>query len=240
MSANRLHAGTPPNFHHILKVFSKTTSNYLSIEAIGKGRWYVMDQQSLINKFNKQAHKYSKRRLHDQLYQFRNKIFPEAYGKVIEVGIGTGLNFPFYANDIELTGVDFSPEMLKIANDTAHEYPFSTKLIEGDIESVHFDENTFDTVVSSLTLCAYRDPVFVLDKFKKWCKPDGKILMMEHGISSKKSVALLQHTIDPLALKILGCHQNRNIIKLMKQAELKVIKKEQYFAGYLSLIWAAP
>ncbi|UOQ84395.1 class I SAM-dependent methyltransferase [Gracilibacillus salinarum] len=199
-----------------------------------------MNQQSLIKKFNKQAHYYSKRRHHDRMSKFRNKIFPEAYGKVVEVGIGTGLNFPIYTNDMELTGVDFSPEMLKIAAETAREYSVSTTLMESNIETIDFDENCFDTVVSSMTLCAYRHPVSVLAKFKKWCKPHGKILMMEHGISSRKSVALLQHTIDPLALKIVGCHQNRDIIELVKEADLQIIKKEQYLSGYLSLIWATP
>ncbi|MDQ0272291.1 class I SAM-dependent methyltransferase [Cytobacillus purgationiresistens] len=199
-----------------------------------------MERNSLIKKFDKQANKYSKRRNNNHANKFRKQIFQDAEGKVLEVGIGSGLNFPFYKGDIELTGVDFSIEMLKTAEDAAKDYLFQTILIEGDVESVDFNENTFDTIVSSATLCAYQNPLSVLNKFQKWCKPEGKILMMEHGISTNKSLAWLQNTLNPLILKFIGCHQNRNIIEIVKKSNLKIIKNERHIAGYLYLIWAEP
>ncbi|WP_078552905.1 class I SAM-dependent methyltransferase [Bacillus alkalicellulosilyticus] len=199
-----------------------------------------MDRQSLIKKFDKQAKKYNKRRKNDQAYKFRQRIFKEAKGKVLEVGIGSGLNFPFYSSDIELTGLDFSEAMLKSAQNAAKDYPFKTTLIQDDVETIEFNENSFDTIISSGSLCAYQEPVSVLNSFQKWCKPEGRILMLEHGISTNKPLAWLQKSLNPLALKVIGCHQNRDISDIVKKSNLMLIREERYFAGYLYLIWAKP
>ncbi|SEI10670.1 Ubiquinone/menaquinone biosynthesis C-methylase UbiE [Halobacillus karajensis] len=199
-----------------------------------------MDSESLIKKFDKQANKYNKRRKNDSAYKFRERIFQEAEGKVLEVAIGSGLNFPFYNKEVELTGVDFSREMLKTARDAAKEYPFEATFIQEDVEFVEFNENTFDTIVSSGTLCAYQKLGNVLNNFQKWCKPEGRILLMEHGISTNKPLAWLQKTLDPLALNFVGCHQNRNITEIVKKSRLKIIREERQLAGYLYLIWAKP
>lgn len=199
-----------------------------------------MERKALIKKFDKQVNKYNKRRKNDNAYKFREQVFQDVEGKVLEVGIGSGLNFSFYNKDVELTGVDFSREMLKIAQNAAKEYPFKATFIQEDVESVKFNENTFDTIVSSATLCAYQNPVIVLNNFQKWCKPEGKILMMEHGISTNKLLAWLQKKLDPLALKFVGCHQDRNISEIVKMSSLKLIREERYMAGYLYLIWAKP
>ncbi|GAB2571343.1 class I SAM-dependent methyltransferase [Gracilibacillus alcaliphilus] len=199
-----------------------------------------MDRKSLIKKFDKQAEKYDKRRKNDQLYKFRQRIFPEAEGKVLEVAIGSGLNFPCYNSNIELTGVDFSSEMLKTAQHAAKDYPFSTTLIQQDVETMEFAENSFDTIISSTSLCAYQQPVAVLNNFQKWCKPEGKILLLEHGISTSKFWAGVQKFVDPLSVKVVGCHQNRNISDIVKKSDLKLVREERYLAGFLYLIWAQP
>lgn len=199
-----------------------------------------MKRQSLIKKFDKQAEKYDKRRKNDQLYSFRQRIFQEAEGKVLEVAIGSGLNFPCYGRDIELTGLDFSQEMLKTAERAAKEYPFQTTLLHKDVEMVEFGENSFETIISSTSFCAYQEPVAVLNKFQKWCKPGGKILLLEHGISTNQFLAGMQKMVDPLALRVVGCHQNRNISAIVEKSNVEPIREERYLAGSLYLIWAKP
>jgi ubiquinone/menaquinone biosynthesis C-methylase UbiE len=199
-----------------------------------------MDRQTLIHKFNKQAKKYAKRRKSAQTNKFRQRIFQDARGKVLEVAIGSGLNYPFYSRNIELTGLDFSPEMLKAAQNAVKNYPFNTIFMQEDVETIEFDENSFDTIVSSGSLCAYQDPLHVLNKFQRWCKPEGKILMMEHGISTNRILAVFQKSLDPLALKVAGCHQNRDISNIVRSSNLKLVREERYMAGYLYLIWAKP
>lgn len=199
-----------------------------------------MDRQSLIKKFDKQAEKYDRRRKNDPLYRFRQRIFQGAEGKVLEVAIGSALNFPFYRSDIELTGVDFSNEMLKKAEHAAKGYPFTTELIQKDVETMEFNEDSFDTIISSTSFCAYQEPVDVLNKFQKWCKPEGKILLLEHGISANKLLAVIQKTVDPLALRTVGCHQNRDISAIVEKSDLELIREERYMTGSLYLIWAKP
>ncbi|QQK80077.1 class I SAM-dependent methyltransferase [Salicibibacter cibi] len=199
-----------------------------------------MDRQSLMKKFDKQARKYDKRRKKRHGNQFRQQIFQEAKGKVLEVAIGSGLNFPFYSRDIELTGLDFSQEMLKTAQHAAKYYPFKATFIQKDVETIEFSENSFDTIISSASLCAYEEPVDVLNNFQKWCNPEGKILMLEHGVSTNKCFAGLQKSLNPLAFRVVGCHQNRNISEIVEKSNLKLIKEERYLAGYLYLIWATP
>ncbi|MFD1412954.1 class I SAM-dependent methyltransferase [Oceanobacillus jeddahense] len=199
-----------------------------------------MNRQSLIKKFDKQADKYDKRRRNDPLYRFRQRIFQKAEGNVLEVAIGSGLNFPFYSENIELTGVDFSHEMLKKADRAAKDYAFHSVFIQKDVETVEFNDDSFDTIISSTSFCAYQEPVEVLNKFQKWCKPEGKILMLEHGISTNTFLAGMQKMVDPLALRVVGCHQNRNISNIIEKSNVKLIKEERYLAGSLYLIWAEP
>ncbi|MFA9457262.1 class I SAM-dependent methyltransferase [Halalkalibacter sp. AB-rgal2] len=199
-----------------------------------------MARQSLIQKFDKQAKKYNKRRKNNHGYKFRQQIFQEAEGKVLEVSIGSGLNFPFYNRNIQLTGIDFSHEMLKTARNAAKNYPFKTTFIQHDVESVELSTNSFDTIISSASLCAYQDPIHVLNNFQKWCKPEGKILMLEHGICTSKTVGWLQKLLNPLMLKLTGCHQDRNITDIVKKSNLKITREERHLGGYLYLIWAKP
>ena len=199
-----------------------------------------MSRKSLIKKFDKQAKTYDKYRNRDAFYKYRTKIFPEARGSVLEVGVGAGLNFSLYDENIELTAVDFSPEMLQKAESASKDYSFQSAFLLADVEELSFDANSFDTIISSLTLCSYEHPVQMLNHFRKWCKPYGKILMLEHGISSNKPISWVQKAINPLSLKVAGCHQSRNIRELIQLSDLTCIKEERYIADCLYLIWAKP
>jgi hypothetical protein len=82
--------------------------------------------------------------------------------------------------------------------------------------------------------------VGVLQQMNSWCKKDGIILLMEHGQSSYKPIQWLQHAYNPLQYRFIGCHADRNILKLIYQAGLKIEKCERKFMGIIYLIWAKP
>src|SRR5699024_6712187 len=159
-------------------------------------------------------------------------------GRVLESAIGVGMNYPFYPDDIELTGIDFSAVMLESAKAASGNYRFEATFIQVDTESVEFEESSFDTVVSSLSLRAYQNPEAVLRQFQKWCRPGGRTLLLEHGLTSSRILAFFQKLPAPLTLKIVGCHQKRDITKLVRDSKLKIIKEERYMAGCLYLIQA--
>ncbi|WP_410768899.1 class I SAM-dependent methyltransferase [Fontibacillus sp. BL9] len=200
-----------------------------------------MKVEKQIHKFDKQANMYDRKREKRELGEHRRHLLSSARGKVLELGVGAGSNLPYYSSDIELTAVDFSPAMLekvKLANDT--KYGLKMEYIQGDVESLFLDEHDFDTVVSTLSLCAYRDPMKVLHNMSRWCKPGGRILLLEHGISSNGAIAFAQKTLDPLAYRFVGCHQNRDIMRLIADSPLKILKAEHHMSGMMHLIWCTP
>lgn len=199
-----------------------------------------MEKTQLIQKFNKQAAKYAKKRKKQEQNKWRKQIFQSVKGKTLEVAVGAGMNFAFYPKDIEYIGVDFSPQMIEQAKEAAREYGINAKFIISDVESLNFPENSFDTIVSSGSLCSDEDPIHVLNLFNQWCKEDGQILLMEHGLFSVPALAWLQKKLDNFAVKAIGCHQNRDILDIVKQSNLIINKHERAFLGYLYLIWANP
>ncbi len=201
---------------------------------------YNMNTEKLIRKFDKQAKMYEMRRRKKSEKKWREKLIRCAKGKVLEVGVGAGANFQFYPNDVEVTAVDFSTEMLIRAKEAAAESGVRSEFILSDMESISFPDNSFDTVVSTLTLCGYADPLAVLRALNKWCRYDGQILLMEHGISSNRFVGYVQTVIDPVHLKVAGCHLKRDMIQILQKSGIQLIKMEHYWLDTVHLVWAKP
>lgn len=103
-----------------------------------------------------------------------------------------------------------------------------------------FADQSFDTIVSTLSFCSYNNPLMVLDKINRWCKPDGKILFMEHGISSNLMASATQKAFNPLLYRVYGCHYTRDILGLMEESGIKIDKVESYWLNMVHLIWGRP
>lgn len=201
----------------------------------------MLERQKLVTLFDKQARKYAKRR-HKQSFdvKWRRTLLQSARGRILEVAVGAGVNFQFYPKSAEVTAVDLSPAMLEEAGEAADEYGIQADLIASDIEDLTFPPASFDTVISTLALCAYPNPVRVLNLFNRWCKEDGHVLLLEHGISSSRPIAWIQNKIDPWQVKKVGCHANREILKIVSDSDLVVEKRESHFRESIHLIWAKP
>lgn len=196
-----------------------------------------MKKEKLIKKYDKQVKMYEKNRDQATLSNWRRKLLKNAYGNVLEVGIGVGANFPFYNREnVYITGVDFSQQMINSAKRLA----IKANFIQSDIDQLRFEENAFDCIVSTLTLCSYPEPVVTLNKFNEWCKPNGTILLMEHGLSSKRLLSTSQNIINPLFKKISGCHCNRDMIAIIDQSDLQFEHAERYWQDIMCLVWAKP
>jgi len=201
-----------------------------------------MENERLIRKFDKQAKIYETRRRSGKGREmaWRQRLIRSAKGKVLEVGIGAGANFPFYRDDVEVTGVDFSGEMLSRARVAAVECGVRAEFMQSDIETLTFPDGTFDTVVTTLTMCGYKDPLAVLGKFNRWCKANGQILLMEHGASSNRMIGALQKAIDPLFHRMVGCHLNRDMSRIFQESGMEVIRTERHMLGAVYLVWGKP
>lgn len=199
-----------------------------------------MSKEKLIRKFNKQAKIYEVRRRRQSEKEWREKLIGSAKGRVLEVSVGAGANFQFYPKDVEITAVDFSEEMIKKARIAAADNGVKVDFLVSDVESLSFLDNSFDTIVSTLSFCGYEEPSLVLQAFQRWCKPEGQILFMEHGISSNRLARQLQRMVDPLFKRMVGCHLNRDIIQILKDSNLHIRQMEHHRIGVFHLVWAAP
>ncbi|MDA0788000.1 MAG: class I SAM-dependent methyltransferase [Proteobacteria bacterium] len=151
--------------------------------------------------------------------RIRSELVPQARGRVLEVGIGSGLNLPFYAPGIAITGLDPNTELQVYARETAARARMTVDFIARSGEDIPADDNTFDTVVITWTLCSIPMPEKALAEMHRVLKPAGKLIFAEHGLAPEPQVSRWQHRINPLWKAIGGgCHLNRKMDTLIKGA----------------------
>lgn len=185
---------------------------------------------------------YERNRKAYTLGHWRSRLLRFSRGKVLEAAVGAGANFPFYNKDLveEVTAVDFSSEMLRRAKEASQEYGIRATFMESDMDHLSFPPDSFDTIVSTLSLCSYEDPLRVLNQFNRWCRRDGNILLMEHGLSSNFLLAFAQRVLDPIIFRVEGCHHNRDMMKIIESSDLVMTTAQHYWAGCIHLVWAHP
>jgi ubiquinone/menaquinone biosynthesis C-methylase UbiE len=157
------------------------------------------------------------------LYPARRLVVPEATGRVLEVGIGTGLNLGLYGSIDELHAIDPDPFMLERAAPRVRALPFPAELHRSGAESMPFPDARFDTAVITFTLCTIPDPAAALAEVKRVLKPTGRLLFVEHTRSVQPSLGRVQDLLTPLWKRIGGgCHLNRPAVELMRRAGFEV------------------
>jgi ubiquinone/menaquinone biosynthesis C-methylase UbiE len=163
-----------------------------------------------------------------QLAPLRERLVAPARGRVLEIGIGSGLNLPFYPRDIEmLLGVDPSRELLQIAKRHSVWVHFPVERSEGRAEDIPLDAAAVDHVVMSWTLCSVADPLRALAEVRRVLRPGGSLLFVEHGRAPEPRVARWQDRLTPVWRRALGgCHLNRPIDQLLERAGLGPVELE--------------
>jgi len=154
------------------------------------------------------------------LAALRAELIPRARARVLEVGIGSGLNLPFYGPEVtELDGVDPSPQLLRKARGRAAAARFPVRFHTGSAERLPFPDVTFDTAVMTWTLCSIPDPEAALREIHRVLRPDGRLLFVEHGQSPDPGVATWQRRLEPAwRLFTGGCHLTRRVDALIRGA----------------------
>ena len=165
----------------------------------------------------------------------RQKVVPFAHGMVLEIGIGSGQNIPFYNPDkvSKIIGVDPDEHIWKLSAARRTECPIEIDRIGLSGEEIPLDKNMADTVVVTYSLCTIPDPVKALKEMSRIMKPGGQILFTEHGKAPDANVHKWQNRIDPYWKKIAGgCHSGRDIPALFHQAGLTLDSlDEMYIPG---------
>jgi len=165
---------------------------------------------------------------------YRARVVPAAQGRVLEVGVGSGLNLPFYSKDAErVFGLDPSPRLLAMARRAAGCAAVPVEFLEASAEALPLEDRSVDTVVTTWTLCSISDTGRALGEMRRVLKPGGELLFAEHGWSPDPKVQAWQNRLTPLWKRVGGgCHLNRPIERLIAAGRFRIMElKTGYMKG---------
>lgn len=192
--------------------------------------------------YDKNAHTYDKK-----IGFFERRVFgtqhrpwacSRAMGATLEVAIGTGLNIPHYPNDLELTGLDLSAEMLALARRRATELGRTVTLEEGDAQELPFQDATFDTVVCTFSLCNIPDVARAVAEMRRVLVPGGRLILVDHVRSTFKPAYWLQRGIEFFSKRAEGEHMTRRPIVQVEEAGFLIQEHDRSHGGVLERLVA--
>ena len=162
----------------------------------------------------------------------REKVVPQAEGRILEIGMGSGINLPYYnpAKVEKLWGLEPSLGMRKKAEPRLQQAPFDVEWLGLKSEEIPLDNNSVDTIVLTYTLCTIPDWLVAVQQMRRVLKPGGKLLFSEHGKAPDENVQRWQNRVNPIWKKIAGgCHLNRAIPTLLQEGGFKLGKVDTMY-----------
>jgi ubiquinone/menaquinone biosynthesis C-methylase UbiE len=164
--------------------------------------------------------------------ELRRTVVGRARGRVLEVGSGTGLNLGLYPPAVEsVDALDPNPGMHELARRRLGRTARQVALHEGRGEALPFADRSFDTVVSTWTLCSVEDPPRVFDEVYRVLRPGGRLLLIEHGLAPEPAVARWQRRLTPIQKRLAdGCHLDRDFLALLAESRLEIAAEDRFYA----------
>jgi ubiquinone/menaquinone biosynthesis C-methylase UbiE len=166
------------------------------------------------------------------LVPYRQRVVSAARGRVLEIGIGSGINLPFYPPATnEIFGLEPAPRLVEMAQHSAQQSSATVKFVEASAEAIPLDNNSIDTVVMTWTLCSIPDARQALAEMRRVLRAGGQLLFVEHGQAPEESVRKWQNRLTPVWKRIAGgCHLNRPIPLLIESSGFRIA---QIRTGYM-------
>lgn len=171
--------------------------------------------------------------------RIRKALITKAEGQVLEIGFGTGVNFPFYEKASRVTAIEPNPEMIKrsLSKVKRARLPINTHI--GKAETLPYSKNTFDTVVGTLVFCTIPNPEQALNEIHRVLKPEGKLLLLEHVRMDHPVLSKIQDVLTPAWKQICdGCHLNRDTLALVRETGFNLDNVESIYNGLFLVIEA--
>jgi ubiquinone/menaquinone biosynthesis C-methylase UbiE len=197
--------------------------------------------QRLRRYWDKHARNYDK-----QMAFWERRLFPDgrrwicsqATGEVLEVAMGTGRNLAYYPDGVRLTGIEFSPEMLKLARREADRLGRQVDLRLGDAQALDLPDNSFDTVVCTLSLCAIPDDRRAVAEMRRVLRPGGRLLLLDHVVGQPWWVRAVQWLLELCTGPVQGEHMRRRPLLHVQAEGLEVERRERSKLGIVERLTA--
>ena len=172
--------------------------------------------------------------------RYRKKALAHAIGKILEVGVGTGKNFPYYSHDIEVVGIDFSSGMLEKAGRRKEKLDMNNvTLLEMDAQDLSFADNSFDTVISTFVFCTVPDPGLGLRQLLRVLKPGGRAIFLEHMRSANWFLNIHLYLMNLVTKPMMGTSMIRETQKNIEKAGFEIESVENLIFDVVRLIVAS-
>jgi ubiquinone/menaquinone biosynthesis C-methylase UbiE len=163
-----------------------------------------------------------------QFRSWREKLWAQVpEGRVLEVGVGTGKNFPYHPSGIEVVGIDISEQMLQRARQRSEELDQPLELHQMDAQHLDFADDSFDAAVATFVFCSVPDALQGLRELGRVVRPHGRVLLLEHvRINQPEIVGKAMDFLDPVVVRLVGPHINRRTEENVRRAGLEVERVE--------------
>ncbi len=151
--------------------------------------------------------------------------------RLLEVGVGTGKNIPYWPQEIQFTAIDLTPGMVTRARQRAAKLGVEAEIMEGDAQSLQFLDDSFDAAAATFVFCSVPDPVLGLLELARVVKPGGSIFLMEHVRSTNPLMGKLMDLVNPIVRSLMGPNINRDTVANVKRANLAISNVEDLDRG---------
>lgn len=172
---------------------------------------------------------------------WRPKVFDRIRGqRILEVGVGTGKNLPYYPQGLSMDAIDISPRMLDRARKKLSVLNISVSLQEMDVQELAFPDQVFDTIFATFVFCSVPDPVKGLKELRRVCKKNGKLLLLEHMRPGNPILEFIFDRLNPLIVRMMGANINRKTMANIRASGWRIRSEERLLSDIVRFIEAEP